>query len=285
MASTAYFCLNGEFIKENEPRLYTDNSAFRYGEALTENIHAYATGLQFLSLHLQRLKSCMKFLEIETPAFLNEVNIRQLSVSLLNRNKIFGGAAIRLTVFKNKEEDTKEHSISFVLEARSLESGKYTLNDKGLAVGLCEKYKKTTGEFAHIHRAGALLYHMAAVECRHRNLDAVILMNEKGRMIETADSNLFLVKGDSLFTPGLHQGCIPGVMREVVIRIATEAGLRINDLSNLTPAAMSDADEVFITNAIRGIRWIGAWEQIRYFNKTSRLLCARLNDYAFPSDI
>src|SRR5512133_3270428 len=198
MPSQAYFCLNGEYIKCNEPRIYTDNRAFRYGEALTENIHAYATGLQFLKLHLERLKSGMKFLEIEIPAFLNEANIRQLAVSLLNRNKIFGGAAIRLTVYRNNEEGMGEHGISFVLEAGSLEYGKYALNDKGLAVGLCEKYIKNTGEFAHIHRADALLYKMASVECRHRNLDAVILLNEKGRMIETADSNLFLVKGDSL---------------------------------------------------------------------------------------
>src|SRR5665647_1647293 len=107
------------------------------------------------------------------------------------------------------------------------------------------------------------------------------MINESGRITGSTRSNIFLVKESSLFTPVLGQGCLPGVMRDVIIKLAVDSGLQVNNHSSLTPAVLDDADEVFFTNAIEGIRWTGAYRQRRFYKNTAQTLIRRLNDKVF----
>ena len=70
-------------------------------------------------------------------------------------------------------------------------------------------------------------------------------------------------------------------MREVIIKLSVDSGIRINDQGSLTPAVLEDADEVFLTNAVEGIRWVGAYRKRRYYKKTAQLLVRILNEQAF----
>jgi branched-subunit amino acid aminotransferase/4-amino-4-deoxychorismate lyase len=285
MPVNAYICLNGEYIRANEPCLFPHNRAFRHGDSFFESIHAFATEPQFLNYHLERLYDNMHLLSMEVPALFTEQNFKQLIVRLLNKNRLFGGAGIRLTVFRDTVEGSVKtnNKVSFILESHRLDFDKYSLNEKGLCVDICNSYAKNTGHLANVRNANSLLYLMAEIDGISNDLDAAILLNESGRIVETVNANVFLVSGNAVFTPGTNQGCIPGIMRRVIIGLANEAGFRVNDQSNLTINALDDAEEVFLTNALEGIRWVGAYRQRRYFKKTAKLLTARLNEIAFKS--
>ena len=283
MAVQSYICFNGEFIKENEFRIAVNNRAFRYGDSLVENIHGFATEPQFLELHLERLTDNMRFLCMEVPAFFSERNFSGLITSLLNKNRVFGGARIRLTVIRSEGEEflTPSGKVSFLIESDALQQGRYVLNERGLVASLFTDMAKNADTLAHLRSNGLILYRMAMIRAKERNTDAIILLNQAGRIIETADSNIFLVSGNSVFTPGYDQGCVHGIMRRVVISLATSLGYNVNDHSSLTPGSLYEAEEVFITNATEGIRWIGAYEQTRYFNRVAKMLTAKLNEKAF----
>jgi len=285
MAVHAYICLNGEYLKAAEPCLFPHNRAFRYADSISENIHAFATEPQFLNYHIERLIDNMRLLLMEVPAYFSEENMRQLILRLLNKNRMFGGACIRLTVYRNSDQDylPADNKVVFMLESFKLEHDRYELNEKGLCVDICIEYPKTTGPLANVRNANALLYLMAGISGKNSNLDAAILLNENGRLVETADSNIFLVSGNSIFTPGTNQGCIPGIMRKVITGLAVDAGFGVNDQCSLTPAVLEDTEEMFLTNAMNGIRWVGAYRQRRYYNKTAKLLTSRLNELAFNS--
>jgi branched-subunit amino acid aminotransferase/4-amino-4-deoxychorismate lyase len=283
MAGNVYICFNGDFLKASEPFLFSQNRAFRYGDVLYENLHAYATEPQFTGFHLERLFESMRLLSMDIPAYLTEGFLRQLISKLLNKNRIFGGASIRLSVYRDTAEGfiPDRGSISFILESQKLDSDYYELNDKGLNLEICTGFTKSSGPVSQVRSAHTLLYLLAGIDGRKKNIDTTVLLNEAGRIVETIDSNIFLVSGNSIFTPGTDQGCIPGIMRRVIIGLAGEAGYRINDQSNLTPAALDDAEEVFVTNAIDGIRWIGAYRQRRYYKKSAKTLINKLNEMAF----
>jgi len=285
MALNAYICLNGEYLRAAEPCLFPHNRAFRYADSFCENIHAFATEPQFLNYHIERLVDNMCLLSMQRPAYFSEDNINQLIIRLLNKNRIFGGAGIRLTVYRNPDEGyiPGDNNVSFMLESYKLEHDKYELNEKGFCVDICSGFTKSSGPLASVRNANSLLYLLAGIAGRNNNLDAAILLNETGRIVETINANIFLASGNSIFTPGIHQGCIPGIMRRVITGLAGEAGFRINDQSSLTPAALEDAEEVFLTNAIDGIRWVGSYKQRRYYKKTAKLLTAKLNELAFRS--
>jgi branched-chain amino acid aminotransferase len=280
-----YLCLNGEFRPAAEPVLLAGNRAFRFGDALFENIHAWSTEAQFLERHYSRLTGSMAILGMTVPERFTLPAVSGLITRLLNRNKIFGGAVIRLTAFREAGEDVlpEHHQVSFIIESEALSTGKYTLNEKGFVIDVCQEYRRPAGILSGIKGTGYLPNVMTALFCEKYALDEAVMLNESGRITGSSRSNIFLVRESTLFTPVLGQGCIPGVMREIIIRLAVDAGLRVNDHSSLTPAVLEDADEVFFTNSIEGIRWAGAYRQRRFYKTTALMLIRKLNEMAFGS--
>jgi branched-chain amino acid aminotransferase/4-amino-4-deoxychorismate lyase len=82
----------------------------------------------------------------------------------------------------------------------------------------------------------------------------VILLNEHGEVAGAARANLFWRRGDHLFTPAHEAGCRQGVVRGFVLqRREVEMGhFSLNDLLA--------ADEIFLTNSIKGIVSVQAVE-------------------------
>jgi branched-chain amino acid aminotransferase/4-amino-4-deoxychorismate lyase len=75
----------------------------------------------------------------------------------------------------------------------------------------------------------------------------VVLLNEHGHIASAASSNIFWRKGERLFTPAHETGCRCGVMRGFVLwREKTEA-------SHFPLSEQLEADEIFLTNSMRGI--------------------------------
>jgi 4-amino-4-deoxychorismate lyase len=80
-----------------------------------------------------------------------------------------------------------------------------------------------------------------------------LMISTEGRLIGGTASNVFLVAGDRVLTPSLHRSGIAGVMRRVVIEAANRAGIAILE-AQLAPSEVRNAAEVFVTNALTGIR-------------------------------
>jgi branched-chain amino acid aminotransferase len=81
--------------------------------------------------------------------------------------------------------------------------------------------------------------------------DEILCATHDGCICETSRSNIFLVEGGRLFTPTLDGPLLPGVMRQVVLEKAGEAGLEVEEAS-LPVERIRRADEAFLTNSLRG---------------------------------
>lgn len=76
-----------------------------------------------------------------------------------------------------------------------------------------------------------------------------VLSDANGKMVECVQSNLFWVKNGELFTPLLSTSGVQGTMRHAVI----QAHLGVVNIVQEDILTLSDADEIFITNALSGI--------------------------------
>lgn len=76
----------------------------------------------------------------------------------------------------------------------------------------------------------------------------VVLSNISGEITETSISNLMARIGGRWVTPPLEAGCLPGVYREKLLR----SGEIVEQ--TLTWGDLEDADELAVTNAVRGWR-------------------------------
>ncbi|SMO76199.1 aminotransferase class IV [Solitalea koreensis] len=271
---------NGQIIPEQEPVLTSSNRAFRYGDGLFESVRMSSGELKFLDLHAERLQTGMKTLRMSNyHQFTAEFVIEQVH-QLAKSNKIFDHARIRVSVFREGAGlyTPVTNEAGFLIEMHKLEEGPYELNRKGLIIDVFKDVKKNCSTLSWIKSSNSLLYVLAAIYKNEIKADECLLMNDEGYLVEGTSSNLFLVKNGELYTPALTEGCVAGVMRNVIFKMAQHTSLKIHEVK-IKPEALFDADEIFMTNATRGIQWVVGYHEKRYFNDFSKMLVAMLNRF------
>jgi para-aminobenzoate synthetase/4-amino-4-deoxychorismate lyase len=93
------------------------------------------------------------------------------------------------------------------------------------------------------------LYDQAWLAAEKLGAFDALFINEQGFVTEGGRSNVFIKKDGQWLTPPLTSGCLPGVMRSVVLSDAKYHAVE----KNITPADVLSAEEVIFTNALRGI--------------------------------
>jgi branched-subunit amino acid aminotransferase/4-amino-4-deoxychorismate lyase len=93
---------------------------------------------------------------------------------------------------------------------------------------------------------------LAFEDARRRGADEALFSTPEGRIWEGSRSNLFLVRDETLWTPGLEGPIVPGIMRGLVLERAASLGLSLRE-GDLWGHDLDEAEEVFLTNAVRGI--------------------------------
>lgn len=83
-----------------------------------------------------------------------------------------------------------------------------------------------------------------------------VLIVDDQDVIEGARTNVFLLSGDELATPPLGR-CLPGITRAALLEIAPGLGLSTRERP-IAPAELFVADEVLLTNSLRGTLRVGS---------------------------
>jgi branched-chain amino acid aminotransferase len=147
----------------------------------------------------------------------------------------------------------------------------YQLNDHGLSVDLYPEIRKAVNMLSVHKTLGCQIYVMASLWCMERGLDDCLLQNDRGNIIESSAGNIFIVSNGVLYTPSLSDGCLGGIMRMQVINLALENGIKVYECS-LNPQNLLAADELFFTNASRGLQWVGSYRTKRYTHRLAQAL-------------
>jgi len=266
-------------ITESSAGIMINNRSFRYGDGLFESIRIANHRPQFLKEHLKRLLVGMQVLKMQPNPLLHESYLEVAILELAQKNDIGGGGRVRLTVYRNDGGlyTPESNEVSFFIEVDALEDDNYLLNAKGYTIDLFSEFKKQQNILSNIKSANSILYVLASINRKQLGLDECLLLNDKHCIIEAISSNVFAVKNGVLYTPPVGDGCVDGVMRKKIIEIAQANRIAVYEISIMQNVLLG-ADELFLTNAIFGIRWIVAYKQKRYFNNTSKKLIDKLNE-------
>ena len=233
---------------------------------------------QHVELHWNRVEKSLEAHRIEKPANWDIHSWKTALESLCQANGVDAGGRLRVSFFRmaGGRYTPQTNALEWIAEVEPLDSNAYTLNENGLAVDVYPDMKKLNGPLANFKNTSALLYVQASLWAREKELDDALITNTSHSIIESTRSNLFLVSNRVLYTPGLESGPIGGVMRAAVINLALEEGFKVYEC-NISPGEMLRADELFLTNAVRGIQWVASYRTKRYFNTTSKSLIESLN--------
>lgn len=271
---------NGEFFPVDKPIIKASNRSFRYGDGLFESIRALDGEVYNFENHFARLIEGMKACHMEIPEnFTIDFFKNQIS-SLLQRNGIREGGRVKLTVFREGEAPSyfpETNEPGFVIETLEYPDNKFVLNPEGLEVDLYNNMPKTVNDYSVFKSTNSFFYVNAIMYARYNDLKDCLLVNSRGAIIESTNSNLFIVSNGVLYTPPLTDGCVGGTMRMKIINLALESGIKVYEAS-ISPQHLLSCDEIILSNAIQGVKWVSSYRTKRFFHKISDKLIELLNE-------
>ena len=272
---------NGKLVEAGSAQLNADNRAFAYADGVFETIRVMYGQPLWTGWHFDRMSHGLKALGIQNPWHLAtfEKELR----SLLEANKLHQGGRLKVQVWRAAGGFyTPESSqADWLMQVQPLPHNAFQLNYKGLQVGDASRPKQNLF-IPDIKTTNALQYVLAASEAKATGLDDVFLYHAEGALLESSNSNIFLLRDGVLRTPALDGGCLPGIMRTVMLHLLPNMGYSVKE-QLLSHADLQAADEVYLTNAIQGVRWVGGWKHKRYFRKQAVTLTEALNQLALNS--
>lgn len=276
-----YVFHKGEFISENQAYIARDNRAFRLGDGFFESLRVIEGKVLFLENHFARILDSAKAFKMDVAESFTVETLRSQIQGLLQRNNIQKGGRVRITFYRKASGNYLPNSndLSYLIEAEALMENEFTLNPIGKTVDIFTDFKKDINKLSIFKTLNAQLYIMAALFSKEKNLDDALIQNNKFAIIESISSNLFIVSNGVLYTPTLQDGCVGGTMRMNIINIALDNKIKVYECT-LNPQNLLAADEIFLTNAVKGIEWVVAYRTKRYYNDMSKRMIQLLNQSA-----
>ena len=271
---------NGTVLAANAPTIQAGNRAHLYGDGVFETLRVIQGKVINVDNHIKRLKDGAQALKMRFPAFLTTPFFQEKIDELLAKSEITEGGKVRISIDRiiGGTYRPESNEVTYFIEVYPHDSNIFELNSKGLEIDLYTDLKKSKDALSNYKTKNGLLYVMGAINAKERNLDDVLISNNNGGILESTNSNLFVVSNGVLYTPGLEEGCLAGTMRMQIINLALSHNIKVYEC-NILPQNLLSADEIFLTNAVRGVIWVSGYRTQRYFNTISRKLLAFLNDY------
>lgn len=271
-----YYSINGKSQRAKDSIIPPDNASFRAGMGLIETILWQYNRLQLWDQHFARLSESMAALHLKMPAHTNQNSLEKEIIQLIKQNNLNASARVRIQFFGGGGGLYSDAALQaqYIIEVYPIEEHLPYLNEHGLCVGFAFGLEKCHNSMSHLKTANGLVYAQAAIQARQQRCNDMLISNNNRHIIESSIANLFWVKDKNIYTPPITDGCVEGVFRAFLLQKYPEIKLQSVDAETLRAA-----DEVFLTNAIRRIKWVADLDHTSLKNGTTSSLAFEVQKY------
>ena len=266
---------NGNLVAFEDVKITPDNRAYKYGDSVFETIKVINGKLVFWEEHYFRLMASMRMLRMKIPMnftleFLEKEILKTVKVTNSNTT-----LRIRLTITRKDGGFylPLTNEVDYLIESREI---RFITKDN-YKVDLFKDFYLYSGHLSTIKTNNKLIHTLASIFAKENDLDNCILLNERKGIVEATNATLFLIKGNTIKTPLLSEGCLKGIAREKVINIIESNNNYDIEETVISPFEIQKADEVFITNSIIGIQPITNYRKKTFSTDISKKLAMSLN--------
>ncbi|WP_369765551.1 aminotransferase class IV [Flavobacterium sp. WC2429] len=270
---------NGIIVSQ-DTNVLTQNRAFLFGDAVFETVKIVNSKILFLEDHYFRLMASMRVVRMEIPMNFTMEYFEEQILSLASTNSVLNSSRARITVYRNDGGFylPQTNEISFLIHTTSIESALYSFEKTNYEVDLYKDFYVTKQLLSSIKTTNRMLNTTASIYAHENGLDNCLLLNDTKNVVEAIQGNLFMVVGDKLITPPVSEGCLNGVMRKQILELAKKiTGLVVVE-EVISPFELQKADELFITNVIKGIQPITKYRKKDFTVNHSKVLLQKLNE-------
>jgi 4-amino-4-deoxychorismate lyase len=238
----------------------------QYGDGVFETMRVRRGRIRLLDYHLERLAEGCARLQIAAPA------ARRLRRELEHSAKARSEGVLKLIVTRGVSpfrgyRPTGRERCTRILTLHALPQGARTAEPMPVRVRLCSTPLGLNPRLAGLKSLNRLESVMARSEWRNARIWEGLMQDMEQNIVCGTMSNLFLRHDATLFTPVLDRCGVAGVMRRWVMETAGSLRLRVIE-RRIRWQDLCEAEEVFMSNAVVGVKSVGVIERGR-----ARLRC------------
>lgn len=242
MMSLAWW--NGQLVQAGAVRIAPDDAGFLHGDGLFETIRVEDGQARHVGPHLDRLLAGLPRVEIEIPEDRKALEDAVAAVAIAGPRPI---ARLRITVTRGAAGIPTR--LVTAVPYHPPDAAQYR---EGVAAVLVPDLRlDARGPLAGLKSLCWQTNRLALLRAERGGAFEALLMNQQGRLVEGARSNLLVVLDDGIFTPPLDDGCLPGTLRRSLL----EAGAIAE--RSLLPEDLGRAREILLTNSLVGVLPVG----------------------------
>ncbi|AOW11166.1 aminotransferase class IV [Flavobacterium gilvum] len=270
---------NGTLVSE-DTNMLVQNRGFLYGDAVFETVKIVNGKILFFEDHYFRLMSSMRVIRMEIPMDFTMEYLEDQILDLVKKDGLESSSRARITVYRNDGGYylPQNNTVSFLIQASQLEKDVYILNEAEYEVDLFKDFYITKQLLSSIKTTNRLINVTGSVYAHENGLDNCILLNDSKNVVEALQANIFMLTGNQLITPPVSEGCLNGVMRKQILALAKKIdGIEVVE-AIISPFDLQKADELFLTNVIKGVQPITKYRKKEFSIEVSKTLVAKLNE-------
>lgn len=263
----------------SEDNLLTNNRGLLYGDSVFETLKILDGKILFLEDHYFRLMASMRIVRMEIPMNFTMEYFEEQILSVAKAESLEKSSRARVTIFRNEGGFylPKDRTISFLVAVTVLENAVYSIEKENYEVELYKDFIVTKHLLSTIKSSNRLINVTGSIFADENGYDNCLLINDDKNVIEALNGNIFMLMGNKLITPPISEGCLNGVMRKQVLALARKIETLEVVEGIISPFDLQKADELFVTNVIKGIQPITKYRKKEYETKVSKDLLLRLN--------
>jgi branched-chain amino acid aminotransferase len=271
---------NGDMLT-SDAVLTVNNRAFLFGDGVFETVKIANGKILFVEDHYFRLMAAMRIVRMEIPMdFTMEYFESQILALAAAENCTDSGRA-RITVYRNGDGFylPKDRNVSYVITVSALKDEAYTIEKESYEVDLYKDFFVTAQLLSTIKTTNRMVNITGSIFADENGLDNCLLLNESKNVVEALQGNLFMLMGNKLATPPISEGCLNGIMRKQVLALARKMeNIEVSE-EPISPFDLQKADELFVTNVIKGIQPITKYRKKDYTADFASAILVKLNDF------
>ena len=271
---------NGAIVSK-DANLLVQNRGFLFGDAVFETVKIINSKILFLEDHYFRLMSSMRVIRMEIPMNFTMEYLEEQIITLVKTQNLATSARARITVYRNDGGYylPQNNTVSFLISAQSLENSLYSINQNEYIVDLYTDFYVTKQLLSSIKTTNKIINVTGSIFANENGLDNCLLLNDSKNVIEALQGNIFMLNANTLTTPAVSEGCLNGVMRKQILAFARKIeNIEVVE-GVISPFDLQKADELFITNVIKGIQPITKYRKKEFGNDFASLLLQKLNEF------
>jgi 4-amino-4-deoxychorismate lyase len=232
----------------------------QYGDGLFETMRVRAGRIRLLEYHLERLQAGCRRLQITGPS--HNVLRRELKSIAAGRDEAVLKLMVTRGIGARGYRPTGRERCTRIASLHELPPGVREDPAAPVRVRFCATPLGHNPRLAGLKTLNRLESVLARAEWTDARIWEGLMRDTDENIVCGTMSNLFLRRGSMLMTPMLDRCGVAGVMRRWILATAGQLKLRAVE-RRLRWHDLRDAEEIFLSNAVAGVRSVGSVEHGR----------------------